>query len=186
LRSATIDRMEDRTQHDAFVELHGERLHGFALLVTLGDRTLAGTLTAEALANGAERIEQLRHPERAATWLRAKLTRAARQPAWGHQRPGQPERRNALRKLGVDPATYDALASLDVRSRAVLAATVEGFAPADVHEVAGSDARVRRARRDYLTAYLAASRTRNTQPARGALTARVQAAAGPVLSGSDR
>lgn len=186
MRSATIGRMEDRTLHSAFVELHGERLHGFALLVTLGDQTLAGILTAEALASGAERIEQLRHPERAATWLRATLTRAARQPAWGHQRPGEPARRDALLELGVDPATYDALASLDVRSRAVLAATVEGFAPADVHEVAGSDARVRRARRDYLTAYLAASQTRNTHPAAGALTARVQAAAAPVLSGSDR
>ncbi|HUG94719.1 MAG TPA: hypothetical protein VMK30_01100 [Pleomorphomonadaceae bacterium] len=178
--------MEDRTLHSAFVELHGERLHGFALLVTLGDQTLAGILTAEALANGAERIEQLRHPERAATWLRATLTRAARQPAWGHQRPGEPERRDALRKLGVDPATYDALASLDVRSRAVLAATVEGFAPADVYEVAGSDARVRRARRDYLTAYLAASRTRNTKPPAGPLAARVHAAAATALSGSGR
>jgi len=86
----------------------------------------------------------------------------------------------------VDPATYDALASLDVPSRALLAATVEGFAPADVHEVAGSDARVRRARRDYLTAYLAASRTRNTSPAGGALTARVREAAAQVLSGSGR
>jgi DNA-directed RNA polymerase specialized sigma24 family protein len=178
--------MEDPSLHDTFVELHGERLHGFALLVTLGDRTLAGILTAEALARGAERIEQLRHPERAAGWLRASLTRAARQPAWGHQRPGEPERRDALLRLGVDPATYDALASLDARSRAVVAATVEGFAAADVYEVVGSDERVRRARRDYLTAYLAASRTRNTRPAAGALTARVQVAAAPVLSGSGR
>jgi DNA-directed RNA polymerase specialized sigma24 family protein len=178
--------MEDPSLHDTFVELHGERLHGFALLVTLGDRTLAGILTAEALARGAARIEQLRHPERAAGWLRASLTRAARQPAWGHQRPGEPERRDALLRLGVDPATYDALASLDVRSRAVVAATVEGFAAADVYEVAGTDELVRRARRDYLTAYLAASRTRNTTPAAGALTARVQAVAAPVLSGSGR
>jgi hypothetical protein len=86
----------------------------------------------------------------------------------------------------VDPATYDALASLDARSRAVVAATVEGFAAADVYEVVGSDERVRRARRDYLTAYLAASRTRNTRPAAGALTARIQVAAAPVLSGSGR
>jgi len=178
--------MEDPSLHDAFVELHGERLHGFALLVTLGDRTLAGILTAEALARGAERIEQLRHPERAAGWLRASLTGAARQPAWGHQRPGESERRDVLLKLGVDPATYDALASLDVRSRAVVAATVEGFAAADVYEIVGNNERLRRARRDYLTAYLAASRARNTMPAAGALTARVQAAAGPVLSGSGR
>ncbi len=178
--------MEETSLHDAFGELHGGRLHGFALLVTLGDRTLAGMLTAEALASGAERIEQLRHPERAAGWLRASLLRAARQPAWGHQRPGEPERRDVLLKLGVDPATYDALASLDVRSRAVVAATVEGLAASDVYEVVGSNERVRRARRDYLTAYLAASRTRSTEPTAGALTARVHAAAAPVLSGSGR
>jgi len=179
--------MEDPSLHDAFGELHGKRLHGFALLVTLGDRTLAGILTAEALAGGAERIEQLRHPERAAAWLRAFLLRAARQPAWGHQRPGEPERRDVLLKLGVDPATYDALASLDVQGRAaVVAATVEGFAAADVREVVGNDERVRRARRDYLTAYLAASQTRNTKPAAGPLTARVHAVAAPVLSGSGR
>jgi len=178
--------MEDPSLHDAFVELHGERLHGFALLVTLGDKALAGMLTAETLAKGGGRIEQLRHPERAATWLRAALTRAARQPAWGHQRPVEAERRDALVRLGVDRATYDALGSLDVRSRAVVAVTVEGLAAADVYEVAGSDERVRRARRDYLTAYLAASRTRNTKPAAGALTARVQAAASLVLSGSGR
>lgn len=178
--------MEETSLHDAFGELHGGRLHGFALLVTLGDRTLAGILTAEALASGAERIRQLRHPERAAAWLRASLLHAARQPAWGHQRPGEPERRDVLLKLGVDPATYDALASLDVRSRAVVAATVEGFAAADVYEVAGSNERVRRARRDYLTAYLAASRTRNTKPPAGPLAARVHAAAATALSGSGR
>ncbi|MEX0629034.1 MAG: hypothetical protein WEE67_11325 [Chloroflexota bacterium] len=179
--------MEDPSLRDAFVELHGERLHGFALLVTLGDRPLAGMLSAEALASGAERIVQLRHPERAAAWLRASLTRAARRPAWGHQRPGEAERRDALLTLGVDPATYDALASLDVQGRAaVVAATVEGFAAADVYEVTGSDERVRRARRDYLTAYLAASQTRNTKPAAGPLTARVHAAAAQVLSGSGR
>jgi DNA-directed RNA polymerase specialized sigma24 family protein len=179
--------MDDQSMHDAFVELHGERLHGFALLVTLGDQSLAGMLTAEALARGTERIGQLRHPERAAAWLRATLTGAARRSAWGHRRPTEPERREALLELGVDPATFDALASLDVRGRAaVAAATVEGFAPADVYEIVGSDARVKRARQDYLTAYVAASRTRDTKPPAGALTAKVQATAAPVLSGSDQ
>ncbi|MGH2462922.1 MAG: hypothetical protein ACRDFZ_04765 [Candidatus Limnocylindria bacterium] len=179
--------MDEPSLHDALVELHGERLHGFALLVTLGDRTLAGMLTAEALARGAERIGQLRHPERAAAWLRATLTSAARGPAWGHRRPPETERREALLALGVDPPTYDALASLDVRGRAaVTAATIEGFGPADVHEIVGSDARVRHARRDYLTAYLAASRTRDAKPPAGALTARVNAIAAPVLTGSKR
>jgi hypothetical protein len=179
--------MEDRSLHDAFVELHGERLLGFGLLVTLGDRTLAGILSAEALAAGTERIGQLRHPERAAAWLRARLTRAARGPAWGHRRPAEQERREALLALGVEPATYDALASLDVQGRAAIAAAaVEGLTDADVHEIVGSDDRVRRARREYLTAYVAASRTRNTKPPAGMLTARVNATAAPVRSGSKR
>ena len=179
--------MEDTSLHDAFVELHGERLLGFALLVTLGDRTLAGILSSEALAAGTERIGQLRHPERAAAWLRARLTQEARGPAWGHQRPTEPERREALLALGVEPATYDALASLDVRGRAAIAAAaVEGLTDADVHEIVGSDDRVRRARRDYLTAYVAASGTRNAKPPAGALTARVNATAAPVRSGSKR
>ncbi len=87
-----------------------------------------GTLTAQALSQGVERMEQLRHPERAAAWLRANVTHGAKGPAWGHQRPSEIERRDALGPLGVDPAVYDALASLDVRARAAVTATaVEGF-----------------------------------------------------------
>jgi hypothetical protein len=85
--------------------------------------------------------------------------------------------------LGVDAATYDALASLDARSRAAVVATaVEGFAAADVFEIVGSDERVRGARQAYLTAYLAASIARNTPPPEGELARRVLDAAGPVLS----
>lgn len=179
--------MEDGALHDAFVELHGERLFGFGLLVTLGDRGLAGLLSAETLAAGAARIDQLRHPERAAAWLRARLTREARGPAWGSRRPTEHERREVLRALGVEPAAYDALASLDVRGRAAIAAAVvEGLTAADVHEIVGSDDRVRHARRDYLTAYVAASRTRNAKPPTGRLTTRVNAIAAPVQSGSKR
>jgi hypothetical protein len=63
-----------------------------------------------------------------------------------------------------------------------VATSVEGFAPADVFEIVGSDERVRAARRAYLTAYLAASQARNTTPPDGELAARVRAAAAPVLS----
>jgi DNA-directed RNA polymerase specialized sigma24 family protein len=170
-----------------FVALHADRLLGFAMIVTLGDATLAGRLSAEALGRGIERIYQLRHPVRAATWLRAAVTRAAEGPAWGHQRPTEIERRDALRPLGVDPATFDALTSLEVRDRAAVVATaIEGFAAADVHEIVGSDARVRNARRDFLTAYVAAAETRHTNPSSGDLAARVDAAAAPILSGSPK
>lgn len=177
--------MEGHEQDHDFVELHSDRLLGFAMLVTLGNAKLAGRLSAEALAKGVERVEQLRHPVRAAAWLRAEVTKAAGGPAWGQQRPSEAERRDTLRALGVEPATYDALASLDVRARAAVVATsVEGFAPADVFEIAGSDDRVRKARKAYLTAFLAASETRGTTPPFGDLASRVQAAAAPILSGT--
>lgn len=167
------------------MELHGDRLLGFSILVTLGDPSLAGQLTAEALGAGIAHIEQLRHPVRAAAWLRNRVTNAAGRPAWGHRRPSETERRDALRSIGVDPPTYDALASLTVRSRAAVVATaVEGFAIADVFEIVGSDERVRRARRDFLTAYLAAAQARDLPPPQGQLARRVRAAAGPILSGS--
>lgn len=174
--------MEDRSLHDAFVELHGDRLFGFALLVTLGDATLAGSITAQALAQGVERMDRLRHPERAAAWLRANVTRAAKGPAWGHQRPSEMERRDALGPLGVDPTTYDALSSLDARARAAITATaIEGFNTADVHEIVGSDSYVRKARRDYMTAFVAAAKTRGTTTPAGSLAERVDDVASPVL-----
>jgi DNA-directed RNA polymerase specialized sigma24 family protein len=153
--------------------------------VTLGDASLAGELSAEALGQGVARLDQLRHPVRAAAWLRSTVTKAAGRPAWGHQRPSETDRRDNLRAIAVDDPTFDALASLDVRGRAAVVATaVEGFAPADVFEIVGSDERVRTARRDFLTAYLAASETRQTTPPDGELAARVRTAAGPVLAAS--
>jgi DNA-directed RNA polymerase specialized sigma24 family protein len=176
--------VEEHSRTADFVELHGDRLFGFAMLVTLGDRVLAGKVSAEALAKGVERISELRHPVRAAAWLRGEVTKGAGRTAWGHQRPSELERREALEPLGVEPAAFDALASLGVRSRAAIVATsVEGFSPADVFEIVGSDDRVRRARRDYLTAYLASSETRQATPPSGELAARVRSTAAPVLRG---
>ena len=173
----------DQSSAADFVELHGDRLLGFAMLVTLGDAELAGRLSAQALRDGVERLDQLRHPVRAAAWLRARVTKAAGRPAWGHQRPGETERRDALRPLGIDAPAYDALASLGPRSRgAVVATAVEGFAPADVFEIVGSDERVRAARRAYLSAYVAASQARLATPPDGELAARVRSVAAPVLS----
>ena len=99
---ATIRDVEENSRSTDFVELHADRLFGFAMIVTLGDATLAGKLAAEALANGVDRIEQLRHPVRAAAWLRAAVRKGAGRPAWGHRRPGDTERRDALQALGVD------------------------------------------------------------------------------------
>lgn len=176
--------VDEQSLRDAFVELHSERLHGFAMLVTLGDRALAGALAAEALAQGSERIAELRHPERAAAWLRAGLTDAARGPAWGHRRPTEEERRDVLATLGVDPTTFDGLASLDVRGRAaVVAAHVERLSPIDVAEIVDGGGRVRKARRDFVAEYLRATRSRGSLPPQGPLTSRLQAIASGLLSG---
>src|SRR6185503_21221515 len=46
----------------AFRDLHGPRLHGFALLLMLGDRRAAGVASGRALSAGVARAQQLRHP----------------------------------------------------------------------------------------------------------------------------
>jgi hypothetical protein len=74
--------VEEHSRTADFVELHGDRLFGFAMLVTLGDRVLAGKVSAEALAKGVERISELRHPVRAAAWLRGEVTKGAGRTAW--------------------------------------------------------------------------------------------------------
>src|ERR687895_125875 len=126
-------RFEPATMHRpqlgaAFRELHGQRLHGFALLVTLGDRARAGRIAAQALAEGAERASHLRHPERAAAWLRARVLGLARKAHTGRARSMTPEQRDALDAIGVEPAVADALATLDIRERAVVVAEAGGGA----------------------------------------------------------
>ncbi len=119
----------------AFRELHGSRLHGFALLVTLGDRHLAETLAANALADGARRADSLRHPDRAAAWLRARVLRDLPR-RWHPVGPSEEERREALAQLGVANAAFGALRALDVRQRAALVGGwIESLDPRDMEAV---------------------------------------------------
>jgi len=139
----------------AFRDLHGARLHGFTLLVALGDRSAAANAAADALADGVQRLAKLRHPERAAAWLRGHVTRTL---VRGRRRPGDTdaERRRALGALGVTDAAFDGLATLTVRERAAfVAATIEHLDPIDVETVIGGNAGsvhrvVDSARRSYL------------------------------------
>lgn len=62
----------------AFRDLHAARLHGFALVLALGERPTAANLAAETLRHVAPDAPRLRHPERAAAALRAELYRRAR------------------------------------------------------------------------------------------------------------
>jgi hypothetical protein len=146
---------DDEWVRAAFHELHGRSLHGFALLLTLGDLTHAARLTGEALGEGMARVDEMRHPERAAAWLRARVVRAATR-----RRVANRATPSVLRGLGADAAVTAGLAALDVRERAALvAALVEHLDQRDVATIVGRDGErlgdlLRAARRRYLVGYL--------------------------------
>lgn len=175
--------MDDRSLlGSAFHELHGARLHGFAQLVTLGDAGQAARIASDALADGAAQARRLRHPERAAAWLRARVTRAAmRRRRFGGRRPTELQRSETLERLGVTSAAFVGLAALTPHERAALvAAELEHLDPLDVATVVGvEDGRlarlVARARRRYA---IAAAGAEAELPAEGPLGTRVHALAG--------
>jgi DNA-directed RNA polymerase specialized sigma24 family protein len=114
---------------------------------------------------GARRSAELRHPERAAAWLRARVLHQLRRGASPRRGPGDRERRAVLRGLGAADPVFDGLAALPIKPRAALiASTVERFDPIDVEMIlglaAGSSLRmVTRARQRYMAAVSA-----NAQP----------------------
>jgi DNA-directed RNA polymerase specialized sigma24 family protein len=174
----------------AFRDAHGARLHGFALLVTLGDENLASALAADALAAGTRHAAALRHPERAAAWMRRRILRGT--PSSSRRgSPAEQERRTALAALGVDAATYDVLAGFSVQQRAALVAgLVEGFSPLDLELVLGSNAssvrrRVSETRRSFM-ARRAAAADRTLAPDASSLEGRIQRIADQALGRSAR
>ena len=141
---------------EAFRHLHGSRLHGFALLVSLGDVRRAERAASEALASGEARASSLRHPERAAAWLRAQVVPKMRRS----DRPDRMDaaaRRGALRGIGVDGPAFDGLAALDFEARvAFVASSIERFAPLDIETIlrtgpAATHRAIERARQRYLS-----------------------------------
>ena len=154
----------------AFRELHGRRLHGFALLLTLGDRPAAARLASDALEAGATRVDELRHPERAAAWLRHRVV--------GRARIGRAADADArvLLNLGVDEALVVAFGSLGRLERAALiASTVERLDRRDVASIVGRegsslDRMLRRARGRLMRAYAETA----VEPPDGPIAAHVQ------------
>ena len=123
----------------AFRDLHGTRLNGFALLVTLGDRARAARLAGEAIAAGTARTSELRHPERAAAWLRRRVTRKAER-AGRSARLSAAEGRLALEQLGADAAAFAGLSVLSTPERAALVAdSIERLDRGDVATIIGVD-----------------------------------------------
>jgi hypothetical protein len=171
----------------AFRDVHGARLHGFALLLTLGDREHAAQLASTAMTSGVARASELRHPERAAAWLRARVLRDARRlPA----RPRSVHDRSAvLAELGMAQAATNSLAQLSIDERAALVASaVERLDPGDVATVVGrSDTAARklvlRTRQRYLGAALHWLGDAAAPASGGAIAERVQEAAASALGG---
>ena len=165
----------------AFRELHGRRLHGFALLLTLGDRERAASLASDALAAGQLRVDELRHPERAAAWLRRHVVqRAASVQARRADTTGGP-----LMELGVDAAIVSALAALGRLERAALIAeTIERLDRRDVGMVVGRrgaalDRLLHRARGSAIAAY---GVTVDEGRPEGPIVARIRKVAGLALT----
>jgi DNA-directed RNA polymerase specialized sigma24 family protein len=163
----------------AFRELHGRRLHGFALLLTLGDGPRAAQLAADALNAGLARVDELRHPERAAAWLRARVVASSLGLRPTNGRPN--DRFHTLAELGADRAVVSALAALAHLERAALiVSSLERLDRRDVATVVGRngsglDRLLTRARRRYAAAY--ATATPENRASAGPLTARLSAIA---------
>ena len=167
-----------------FQQLHGARLHAFALLLTLGDRRMAARVTAGAIGAGLDHIDALADPEPAAAWLRGHVRRAV--PRRHRPRKGD-EALAALSVLRVDAATLSGLARLDRDERAaLLASAVERRDLTHVAVVVGRDGRgledlLRRARRHFLDGHRAAASVSHEEHA-GPLMSLVRETAARILS----
>lgn len=138
----------------AFREVQRPRLIAFAFVFMLGDRTGAEHAADAALAATTGSVNQLRHPERAAAWLRRHIVRSP-QVRPTPSAAGQA----AMARIGIDAARFAALCALDRLERAALVASVvEGIDSRDVEDIVGCrprdlDRLLKRATRKYLAAH---------------------------------
>ena len=180
---ATASRADERMLDAAFRDLHGARLHAFALLLTLGDRRRAALLAADAIAAAADHLGELRHPERAAAWLRARVTGDA---GSNDRRLDADERLATLAELNVGAATLAGLSALTRPERAgLIASSIEGLDRRDVATVVGRDGRrldslLSRARRRYLAGAAASSEKLDGPP--GPIAQRIVASAARTMA----
>jgi hypothetical protein len=104
--------------------------------VTLGDARAAERAAGFALAAGAGQAAALRHPERAAAWLRARALRLLRERGFLRRATPVEARRAALATVGADETVYRGLAGLSIDGRAALVASaIERFDPIDVETI---------------------------------------------------
>ena len=158
--------------------------------MTLGDVRRAEDAAAATLAEGARRAGALRHPERAAAWLRARTIRLLKRRRIGRGGPSRAQRYEALRALGASDGAIAGLAALSLDERAALVVSgIERLDAIDLEAALGrSRPAVRRvvftARRRYLAALEAAGAGPNAA-ARGLLAARIAATASRALGAEE-
>lgn len=182
-RSPARDPASEEHLSHAFRELHGPSLHGFALLLTLGDRRRAASLASAALGAADRHVTSLRHPERAAAWLRSRVVSAAGRRVAPMDAS---ERMAALEPLGVSDQVMAGLAALGTLERAALIASwIERLDRRDVAVVVGRrgnrlEALLQRARRRYLNGHAAAPAT--GEPVAGPLAEAVRSVAARAMA----
>ena len=167
----------------AFNDVHGERLHGFVVMLTVGDLAAAARIAANVMVSGMARAAELRHPERAAAWLRSKAYREVRRTA-ARRSVAAIDRRTALWQLRVASEVTDTLWALPLEERAVLIAdVVEGLDLRDVATIIGrnparTSAIARAARHHYLASATARMARPRTVPVRaGQVAIQIESAA---------
>ena len=139
-------------------DAHAARLHGFALLLTVGDEPRAAAAAIAALEAGAERAES-QNSDQAAAWLRREVIGELRR-TWPTPQLQPEERHAALHRMGVADPLISSLEGMSAERRAALVvSTVEGMAMADVANTLDTDLGdayrvVEAARLDYLTTAL--------------------------------
>ena len=140
----------------ASLDAHAARLHGFALLLTVGDGPRAAAAAIAALEDG-ERAAEMQHPAQAAAWLRRQVIVELRR-TWPTPYLPPEQRRAALGRMGVVEPLISSLEGMSAEQRAALVAgTIEGMAMADVATVLDTDlggayVAVEGARLDYMKA----------------------------------
>jgi DNA-directed RNA polymerase specialized sigma24 family protein len=136
-------------------DAHAARLHGFALLLTVGDQPRAASAAIAALEAGAERAES-QDSDQAAAWLRREVIGELRR-TWPTPQLPPEERHAVLHRMGVADPLISSLEGMSAERRAALVvSTIEGMAMADVANTLDTDLGdayrvVEAARLDYLT-----------------------------------
>ena len=139
-------------------DAHAARLHGFALLLTVGDQPRAASAAIAALEAGAERAAS-QDSDQAAAWLRREVIGELRR-TWPTPQLQPEERHAVLHRMGVADPLISSLEGMSAERRAALVvSTIEGMAMADVANTLDTDLGdayrvVEAARLDYLTTTL--------------------------------